>query len=82
MKNRLYLQKCPLPGVLGGAVLQLEIGHRSVTGETLGIKPPYQHRYGLLASHQGVLCVIELSVDVFLRAVSSVGYKRSGRNDG
>lgn len=74
-------QKCGLPGVRR-AVLQLEISRRSVTGEALGVKPPHQHRHGLLAPHQGVLCVIELGVDVFLRAVSSAGCEGSSRNDG
>lgn len=81
MKSRLYLHTRGLPGVLGGAVLQLEMGRRSVTGQTLGVEPPHQHRHGLLASHQGVLCVMELSVDVLLRAVGSVGCGGSGRKD-
>lgn len=82
MKNKPYLQKCGLPGVLGRAVLQLEIRRRSVTGETLGVKPPHQHRQGLLAPHQGVLCVMELGVHVFLGAVSSAGCERSSGNHG
>lgn len=81
MKSRLYLQTRGLPAVLGGAVLQLEIERGSVTGETLGVEPPHQHRHGLLASHQGVLCVIELSVDVLLRAVGGVGCGTSSRKD-
>lgn len=80
MKSRLFLHTRGLPGVLGGAVLQLEIRRRSVTGETLGVEPPHQHRHGLLAPHQGVLCVMELSVDVLLGAVGSVGC-RGGRKD-
>lgn len=61
---------------MGGAVLQLEIRRRSVTGETLGVEPPHQHRQGLLASHQGVLRVMELGVHVLLGAVGSAGCRR------
>lgn len=61
---------------MGGAVLQLEIRRRSVAEETLGVEPPHQHRQGLLASHQGVLRVMELGVHVLLRAVGSAGCRR------